>query len=135
MVIKTTTPYCATLILTILACILIGCRMDPNHDFIQGNWYFIHQRNKPVYHTPGEDIEYWSFSNGTYYTRSCCLHLDEESGRYNIIASTEDSITLSLFPKSGVQFSEDYQVFIKINQVDKTLQINNHGPFYPGYPN
>jgi hypothetical protein len=120
--------------LFVISFLLVGCRIDPNNTYIQGNWYFIHQRNKPIYHNPGEDIEYWTFTNGTYHTRSCCIHLNDESGVYDIVASDEGSITLNLLPKGGGQFSDDYQLYIKINREDKTIKINNQGPYYPGYP-
>lgn len=128
------TPNLPILILLVIACLLVSCRIDPNHTYIQGNWYFIHQRNKPVYHNPAEDIEYWTFANGTYFTRSCCIHLNNESGMYDIIASDEDSITLSLYPKGETQFHDEYQIYITINREDNIIKINNQGPYYPGYP-
>jgi hypothetical protein len=125
--------YISVCLLVAIPVLLGGCASDPNEGFIQGNWHYVHQRMKPVYHNPGEDIIYWTFDRGVYTKRICCLHNDYEDGRYRVVQVDENSITLELFEGRSL-YSEGRQIKIVIDRDKGTLRINRDGPFVRSFP-
>jgi hypothetical protein len=101
-----------------------GCT-DPNYEFIQGAWHFIHRRVE-VGHQPGPDVQYWIFSGGTYSNYSCCIHEDSENGKYRVTDSDETSITIELYDTVGSSGgNEDRVIKIVINREFDTLKFGN----------
>lgn len=101
-----------------------GCA-DPNYEFIQGSWHFVHRRVE-IGHQPGTDVQYWTFRGGTYKNYSCCIHEDTENGKYRVIDSDEDSITIELYDTVGSSGgNEDRVIKIVIDREFDTLKFDN----------
>ena len=117
----------------LLAIFLTACTPDENEAFIQGRWYY----NDPhLLSVVGESFQetYWTFDRGTYQTHSCCFARFEQSGRYNILDSEGDTLTLEFFNINGKLNSERYQVAVKINQETGTISVQGSGPFERIWP-
>ena len=117
----------------LLAAILSACTPDQNDLFIQGRWY----HNSPhLLEVVGESYQetYWTFDRGTYQTHACCFARFEQSGRYNILESEGNTLTLEFFNINGKFNSERFQVGVKIDPETDTIRIQGSGPFERIYP-
>jgi major membrane immunogen (membrane-anchored lipoprotein) len=116
-----------------LAAVLVACTPDQNDLFIQGRWY----HNSPhLLSVVGESYleTYWTFDRGTYQTHSCCFARHEQSGRYTILNSEGNTLTLEFFNINGKLNSERFQVGVKIDPETGTIRIQGSGPFERIYP-
>ena len=120
-------------LLLLLALLLTGC-MDANEEYIQGVWQYdsIHLRQMT---SESELIVEWSFSGGVFEYSACCFNIDDyQTGRYRIVDSDEDSLTLDLFNVEGGELAVDRQITIKIDRENETLSINHAKPFIRIFP-
>lgn len=117
----------------ILASFLAACTPDPNDAFIQGRWY----HNDPhLLSIVGETYSetFWTFDRGTYATHTCCFGRHEQTGRYTILNSEGNTLTLEFFNINGKFNSERYQVGVKIDPETGTIRIQGGGPYERIWP-
>jgi hypothetical protein len=112
----------------LLASFLGACTPDQNEAFIQGSWFYNDQH---IQEQIGESFEetIWSFDRGTYETYSCCFVKFQQYGRYDIIESDGDKLTLELFNIDGKFNSERVQIAIRIDREADTIRLLRAGPF------
>jgi hypothetical protein len=105
--------------------LFLGGFEDPNYEFIQGLWHFVHRRVE-IGHHPGTDVQYWTFSGGTCINYSCCIHEDTENGKYRVIDSDEESNTIELYDTVGSSGgNKDRVIKIVIDREFDTLKFGN----------
>ena len=107
---------------------VVGCT-NTNDDFIQGSWTY---RSEHLAEIVGEKdlIVTWFFSGGTFTYQACCFNIDiEVGGRYRILESTEDHLTLELYNTYGSGNRFEGEVIIKIDRANNELNIQGDGPF------
>lgn len=111
-----------------LVLILGACTPDPNEMFIQGNWYYNDQH---ILEAVGESFSevYWTFDRGSYETFACCFVKFEQFGRYDVLKSEGDKLTLEFFNTDGKFNSERFQVGINIDREADTIIVQGTGPF------
>lgn len=113
---------------------LVGCRTDPNLEFIQGIWYY----NDPhLRDAPGESNmeSTWVFLRGSFQHSVCCFAKVNESGWYRLVEADDRGMTLELFNLEGhvggIPHSRKDSFVIKLvidREVD-TLKIGTDGPY------
>ena len=120
-------------ILTMLAVLplLGGCESDENHEFIQGYWYHpdFGKRGTEQFIGP----VYWAFENGNYTFWQCCAHVEDDTGKYQVVKSEGDVIILELLDRTG-RPRERGQIKLIVNREDDTLVIQRGEPFVRGGP-
>ena len=112
-----------TLIILLLLITLSACAFDPNEEFIQGSWQIAQ---------PGAGNEFfqWHFSNGTFIREQ---KIDGGSwlyttGRYQLIESKGDVLTLELFDFSGDRISYEnnpMRIKLEIDRANDSVRITN----------
>ncbi|MEJ2263506.1 MAG: hypothetical protein P8X95_08670 [Anaerolineales bacterium] len=120
---------CALVLMIVLVALLTAsCRGDPNEMFIQGTWYNNDEHLKQVVgESPLET--WWTFDRGAYELSACCFVKTSETGRYEILKSEGDSLTLGLFNRNGDVSGSRAQIKIVIDREAETLRIQRAGPF------
>jgi hypothetical protein len=110
------------------ALLLGGCKADENELYIQGSWFY---NDLHIQQVVGESFQeaQWTFDRGTFSFYTCCFMRSELSGRYEILKSDADSITLELFQLNGRLNSERTDIKIKIDRDQQALNIQGTGPF------
>jgi hypothetical protein len=111
-----------------VAMLAVSCHGDPNEMFIQGTWYNNDEHLKQVVgESPLET--WWTFDRGVYEVSACCFVKTSETGRYEILKSEGDSLTLELFNRNGEVSDARAQIKIVIDREAETLRIQRAGPF------
>jgi hypothetical protein len=112
-----------TLIILGLLISLSACALGPNEQFMQGSWQIAQ---------PGAGNEFfeWQFSNGGF-TRQQQIDRGNSlytTGRYQVIASEGDILTLELFDFAGDRISYENNpitIKIEIDRANDTARITN----------
>ena len=115
------------IVFTIVLLALVGCTLDPNEAYIQGSWYY----NDPhLLSIVGESFNetFWTFESGTYETTTCCFTRFQQYGRYDILESEGDTMTLVLFNIDGRFNSERVQIKVRIDREAGTIKLTGVGP-------
>lgn len=109
-----TTRFQAILILVLLAFGLAACS-NPADQFLQGRW----QRGNVHF------VDEWFFDRGTFSHQSAVVvfHPQVQTGRYAIIESQGDSLTLELYDLSGSFADDSQEIRITIDREAGTLKI------------
>jgi hypothetical protein len=105
-----------------------GCS-DANEQFIQGSWYY---KDPHLESVPGETRQevVWTFDRGTFELYACCFSGEiHQTGRYSIVESEGDVLTLELFNVRGQANAAMGQIRLVINRDEDTLSIQGSGPF------
>ena len=121
------------IIIAIALITLAACTPDPNEVFIQGNWYY----NDPhIMTVDGESFNetFWAFENGTYETTTCCFTRFQQYGRYDILESEGDTMTLVLFNIDGRLNSDRVPIKVLIDREADTIKIARLGPLTRIFP-
>jgi hypothetical protein len=119
-------------ILLFAATLLVGCG-DRNEGFIQGNWLYSEPSVGGV--TVQSAVHtYWTFSRGRVSAHSCCDFRPGMTGRYRILQSEGDALTLELYELEGGTDVDTYQIEVGINRDRDTLTIQAVGPFSRDVP-
>ena len=119
----------AFLIAILLICLAAAGCTDTNDDFIQGSWTYRSDHLAEIV-SESDLIVTWFFSRGTFTYQACCFNLDiEVGGRYRIIESTEDRLTIELYNTYGSGNRFEGEVLIKIDRANNELNIQGDGPF------
>jgi hypothetical protein len=118
-------------ILTVLfaATLLLAACTDENDQFLQGTWYY---KDLHLNQVAGETYleVLWSFQNGTFEFFTCCFSGEiHQTGRYRILDSQGDVITLELFNVNGTISRGNSEVRIVIDRDADTLEIQGTGDF------
>ena len=120
-------------ILLLAVCILAGCKMDPNEEFIQGQWY---DNNDHLANLPGESRQesFWYFEDKIFEAYGCCFTPYDFSGNYLIVESEGDTLMLELYQLKGQNVSTVYKssdtitIEIEIDRQADTIQIGSSDP-------
>ncbi|MGD9100965.1 MAG: hypothetical protein PVF45_10835 [Anaerolineae bacterium] len=108
--------------------VVVGCT-DANEDFIQGSWY---TRSDHLDQVSGEtylEVQ-WTFDRGTFAYRACCFNIDASlTGRYRILESEGDEITLELFNVKGSETRIQPEIKLIINRDEDTLVVIGGGEY------
>jgi hypothetical protein len=72
---------------------------------------------------------WWTFDRGAYELSACCFVETSETGRYEILKSEGDSLTLELFNRNGEAGDSRTQIKIVVDREAGTLRIQRAGPF------
>lgn len=123
-------PFTGVLLIMLLSLFLTGCKMEPNEEFIQGQWY---DNNDHLSNLPGESRQesFWYFDNKTFETYGCCFTHWEFSGNYRVVESDEDEMILELYNLRGYSSSTVYHsddvamIEIDINWGDDTISLGS----------
>lgn len=120
--------------LIVLAFFLIGCKSDPNEDFIQGIWYYNDEHLRSIVGESQQE-DNWTFVNKTFQNTSCCFTKVNLQGSYSILESEENALELELFniigDQGGASVAKQTTMVIKIaiDQDNDTIIINRAGPY------
>ena len=127
------TRWLALLGAILLVSFLGACTPDPNDLFIQGGWYYNDQH---ILEAVGESFSetYWTFDRGNYETFTCCFVKFEQFGRYDVLKSEGDVLTLEFFNTNGKFNSERFQVAIHIDRETDTIKVQGGGTFIRNMP-
>jgi hypothetical protein len=72
----------------------------------------------------------WFFSGGTFTYQACCFNTDIEfGGRYRILDSSENVLTLEIYNTYGTGSRMDGEIRIVIDRDEGTLSIQGAKPF------
>jgi hypothetical protein len=111
------------LLLLLLILTLSACKLDSNEQFIQGTWEIAQA-------DVDNEFFQWEFNNGTF-TRQQEIDRGDmlyTTGRYRLVESDADVLTLELFDYSGDRISYENNpmtVKIEIDRADDTARITN----------
>jgi hypothetical protein len=107
-----------------LVLLAAGCgRSSRAERFIQGTWFYAGTVPGTPQHRPVSWHVEWTFNSG-YFRQSGYPPLLSE-GRYRVVRSAENAITLTLFEQKG-NFSEaDRTIEIAIDHAAGTISVNN----------
>ena len=87
-------------VIWILFQVLTGCKADPNYLYIQGSWVNLNEHLQDI--AAEQELEtFWHFQGNRYEMSACCFSKVYEKGKFFIVESSQDSITLELQPSSG----------------------------------
>jgi hypothetical protein len=88
------------LIFVSIALLLAGCKMDPNEEFIQGQWY---DNDDHLSNLAGESRQEtsWYFEDKTFEVYGCCFTTMDFSGYYRVVESEGDTLQLELYRLNG----------------------------------
>jgi hypothetical protein len=122
-----TVPRKTISLFIILFSMLLASCAPPSEAAIQGwwEWNSVHLQS-----IAGEQhlTTVWNFDGGSFYHSACCFNTDlEVSGRYRILDSGEDFITIELYDTQGTGFRFGGEMRIEIE--DGTLTIQGAGPY------
>jgi len=113
----------------LLAVLLLGCKPDPDHEFIQDTWVF---HSEHLQNITGEQhlTIVWRFNRGTFAYAACCFNIDTQlTGSYSIRERKEDFLLLELFNVKGDASTVSAEIFIKIDRQNDSLSINGTSPY------
>jgi len=112
----------------VLVSFLTACQSDENEAFIQGRWFY---NDLHIQQQVGESFSetYWTFDGGNYETYTCCFVEFQQYGRYTILESEGDRLTLEFFNIDGKFNSERFQAIVKIDRQADTISLLRGGPF------
>ena len=112
----------------VLVSLLTACQSDENETFIQGRWFY---NDLHIQQQVGESFSetYWTFDAGNYETYTCCFVEFQQYGRYTILESEGDRLTLEFFNIDGKFNSERFQAIVKIDRQEDTISLLRGGPF------
>ena len=118
-------------ILLALSCITfltLGC-FDANDQFIQGTWYY---RDPHLDSVSGETYleAEWTFDRGSFEFYTCCFAGEiHQTGRYRILESKENILTIELFNVQGSGTDGSGEMRLVIDREADTLVIQGGRPF------
>ena len=112
----------------VLVSFLTACQSDENEAFIQGRWFY---NDLHIQQQVGESFSetYWTFDGGNYETYTCCFVEFQQYGRYTILESEGDRLTLEFFNIDGKFNTERFQAIVKIDRQANTISLLRGGPF------
>ena len=112
----------------VLVSFLTACQSDENEAFLQGRWFY---NDLHIQQQVGESFSetYWTFDGGNYETYTCCFVEFQQYGRYTILESEGDRLTLEFFNIDGKFNSERFQAIVKIDRQEDTISLLRGGPF------
>ena len=112
----------------VLVSFLTACQSDENEAFIQGTWFY---NDLHIQQQVSESFSetYWTFDGGNYETYTCCFVEFQQYGRYTILESEGDRLTLEFFNIDGKFNSERFQAIVKIDHQADTISLLRGGPF------
>jgi len=112
----------------VLVSFLTACQSDENEAFIQGRWFY---NDLHIQQQVGESFSetYWTFDGGNYETYTCCFVEFQQYGRYTVLESEGDRLTLEFFNIDGKFNSERFQAIVKIDRQADTISLLRGGPF------
>jgi hypothetical protein len=108
----------ALLLLLLLTLALAGCKMDPNEEFIQGQWY---DNDDHLSNLAGESRQEtsWYFEDKTFEVYGCCFATVDFSGYYRVVKSDGDTLQLELYDLQGhsgnMLYKDTDVIFLEIN--------------------
>jgi hypothetical protein len=104
------------ILIFLLSIFLVGCTTE-EEDFIQGYWY----RGNVHF------MDQWFFDRGTFVHKSEVFHGSPNilSGRYQVIDSDAESITLELFDLDLTFGDEHQQITIKLDRDSDLVHIRS----------
>jgi hypothetical protein len=125
---KKTTSKTLFIWLVLLCAFMTACTPDENEAFIQGRWFY---NDLHIQQQVGESFSetYWTFDGGNYETYTCCFVEFQQYGRYTVLESEEDRLTLEFFNIDGKFNSERFQAIVKIDRQADTISLLRGGPF------
>jgi hypothetical protein len=113
-----------------LALLLLSGCLGENEQFIQGTWEYNDAHLAEIV-SESDLTVVWYFSAGTFTYQACCFNLDLEfGGRYRILDSTGDVMTLELYNTFGTGSRMDGEIRIELDRAAGTLNIQGTEPFY-----
>lgn len=102
---------------------------DPNDAFIQGTWEFQFDHLDDMISEEHLTVV-WFFSGGNFTYQSCCFNMDiEAGGRYRILDSSEDRLTIELYNTYGTGSRFGGEILILLDRENNQLTIQGEGPF------
>lgn len=102
---------------------LASATKKTNEDFIQGTWRLTGDNGGHAWYLE------WTFDHGRFNLKGYPPLYQE--GKYRIIKSNGDRLTLDLYDQKGNFGTEDSQVEITIDKKREMLTIKGQGPFKP----
>ena len=125
------------ILVLLISGLLAGCRTDPNHEFIQGQWLFANAQGDSRSGT-GHVYYEWRFDNGSFssYFEVAMGKPQTLDGYYRILSSEGDQIVLEIYDLDGTQASQytdrTGQITLTIDRENEQLKIARQW-FYRGY--
>jgi len=117
------------LFLSLVLLVLIAGCSDPNDQFIQGAWYYKDPHLASVDGESQLEIN-WRFDRGTFEYYACCFSGElHQKGRYRILESEDEVISLELFNIQGGLTRGPVEVRITVDKEADTVSIQGAGPF------
>ena len=106
---------------------LTGCT-DQDEAFIQGTWIYAEPSVGGV--TPQSSVHTnWTFARGRVEAHSCCDFRPGMTGRYRILGSEDDLLTLELYDLEGATDTDTLEIALLLNRTRESLTIQGTGPF------
>jgi len=115
------------LVLVSIASLVLGCS-DANDQFIQGTWFY---RDPHLESVSGETYleTVWTFDRGSFEFYTCCFAGEmHQTGRYRILDSKENILTIELFNIKGSGTGGRGKMRLVIDREADTLVIQRGGP-------
>jgi hypothetical protein len=115
------------LVLFSIASLVLGCS-DANDQFIQGTWFY---RDPHLESVSGETYleTVWTFDRGAFEFYTCCFAGEiHQTGRYRILESKENILTIELFNVKGSGTGRGGEIRLVIDPEADTLVIQSGGP-------
>jgi hypothetical protein len=121
--------YFLILSLMMLSLLAANCQ-DPNDAYIQGAWEFNSDHLAEIVSEEHLTV-IWFFSGGSFTYQSCCFNMDiDVGGRYRILDSSEDRITIELYNTYGSGSRFGGEILIVIDRENDEINIQGTGPFH-----
>jgi len=118
----------AMVLLGLALCILLTGCTDRNEAFIQGTWVYSEPSVGGI--TPQSSVHTnWTFDRGRVEAHSCCDFRPGMTGRYRIVRSEDDLLTLELFDLEGATDADALEIDLILNRTRESLTIQGTGPF------
>lgn len=109
-------------VLALMAC----ARSD--EAYIQGTWIYSAPSVGGI--APQSSVHtLWTFDDGRVVASSCCEFRPGFEGRYRVIQSEEDALTLHIYDMQGPGAAEPFDLHIIIDRDRQTLTVEGVGPF------
>jgi len=110
-------------IILFLAFTLSSCALDPNEQFIQGTWEIVQS-------DADNEFFQWVFNNGLFSREQVIDRINPlyTTGRYRVLQSNGDFLTLELFDYDGDRISYEnnpMSIQIEIDRENNTIKITN----------
>ncbi|MEW6718091.1 MAG: hypothetical protein AB1345_11395 [Chloroflexota bacterium] len=108
--------------------LLTGC-MGSNEQFIQGTWMYDDPHLR-ITTGESENITEWTFDRDTFEYKSCCFNNNQHLvGRYEVIESQGEILTLHLSHIRGDAVFGRIEIQVVVNFEEDTLNIQGTGPY------